>query len=679
MPALLLELFSEEIPARMQAGAAASLARLVAEALSPLEPGDVQTFHGPRRIALAAAVEAQVPPLKTTERGPRANAPPQAVEGFLRKHGATRDQLADESGHWVLTKSNPAIAAETLVAQVLPPLLRRFPWPKSMRWGSSGFVWVRPLRRILCLLDGQTVPFTLAEGSDDGHQLASGNETEGHRFHAPGPFRVGSLAGWQDGLLERRVIPEAAERRRVIAEGVDRLAEAEALTVVPDEALLDEVANLVEWPVPLLGRIDGAFMDLPPEVMQVSMRVNQRYFALRDAEGRPAPRFAFAANIEAADGGAAIVAGNERVLRARFSDARHFWDLDRRTKLIDRVPALEGVTFHAKLGTQAARTRRLELLARTIAPHVGADPDLAARAARLAKADLTTGMVGEFPELQGVMGAYYAAQDGEPPAVAAAIREQYLPRGYGGPAPTEPVAVAVALAEKIEQLAAMFAIGERPSGSGDPYALRRAALGVIRIIRDHGIRRKLAEFIPESLGPLAVPVLPLFDFINERLRVQLRTEGFRHDVLAAVFADDPYDYIVKKIALARALSDFIASSDGADLLSGARRAENIVEIENRKDGPHGGPIDAALLTHPAEEELAASMNEAEPAVLTLTRNEQFTDALLALAALRPKLDAFFDDVTVNVADPALRKNRLALLAQVGGIMKIIAQFSRIER
>ena len=497
MPELLLELFSEEIPARMQAGAAAALARLVGEALAPLDPSGMQTFHGPRRIALGATVAGAVEPRETVARGPKEGVEVRALAGFMKKHGVTEAGLTIENGYYVVRTAAPAVPAATLVAQAMPGLLRRFPWPKSMRWGTGSlFTWVRPLRRVICLLDGAVVPFALAEGPDDGHGLVAGNETEGHRFHAPGSFAVHGMAGWRAALLNRHVVPEAAERRRLVAEGVERLAAAEGLRVVPDDGLLDEVAGLVEWPVPLLGRIDDRFMDLPPEVMQVSMRVNQRYFALRTADGAAAPRFAFVANVDATDGGAAIVAGNERVLRARFSDARHFWDLDRRTRLADRAAALEGITFHAKLGTQAARVRRIDALARRIAPLVGADPALAGRAALLAKADLTTGMVGEFPELQGVMGGYYAAHDGEDEAVAQAVREHYAPRGPNDPVPTAAVAVAVALADKIDQMAAFFAVDEAPSGSGDPYALRRAALGVIRIIRENGVRLHLATCSP---------------------------------------------------------------------------------------------------------------------------------------------------------------------------------------
>ncbi len=681
MPELLLELFSEEIPARMQARAADDLARLVSDALGALKPQGVQTFHGPRRIALIATVQAALPASSTTERGPRASAPEAALAGFLRKHGAARDQVAQEGDYWVLTKASPAVEAASLVADALPPLLRRFPWPKSMRWGDgSAFTWVRPLRRILCLMDGRVVPFGLADGGDDGHGLHSSNETEGHRYHAPGAFMVSSFGEWHDGLRARRVIPAAGERRRLVQEGIAALAAAEGLQVVPDDGLLDEVAGLVEWPVPLLGRIDGAHMDLPAEVMQVSMRVNQRYFALRTMDGAAAPRFGFAANIEATDGGAAIVAGNERVLRARFSDARHFWDLDRRTKLADRVPALDGVTFHAKLGSQGARVARIVALARRIAPHVGADPDLAARAALLAKADLVTGMVGEFPELQGVMGGYYARHDREDARVADAVRDHYSPKSPSDPAPSEPVAVAVALADKLDQLASFFAAGEVPTGSGDPFALRRAALGVIRIVRENRLRLPLAAmFAGAGDGlPAAVPATALLAFIADRLRVQLRAEGARHDVLAAVFAVGGDDDLTRLLARTDAVAAFLATPDGRDLLAAGRRAANILRIEDKRDGPHAGPVDPALLSLAEERALAAALDAAEPLVQCSIDEERYADGMTALAALRPTLDAFFDEVTVNAPDPALRRNRLRLLARVPLAMGRAADFSQIE-
>ena len=679
MPELLLELFSEEIPARMQARAAEDLARLVTEALAALHPREMRTFYGPRRIALALQVDAATAAVTIEERGPRLAAPDAALAGFLRKHGADRADAKQEGEYWVLRRASAAEPAADRIGAALPGLVRRFPWPKSMRWGTSTLLWVRPLRRILCILDGAVVPFSMAEAGDDGHGLASGAETEGHRQHAPGAFAVRSIQDWQDGLRTRRVMADAADRRRVIADGIAALAAAEHLTVVPDDGLLDEVAGLVEWPVPLLGRIDPAFMDLPPEVMQVSMRVNQRYFALRTADGTPAPRFAFAANIEAPDGGAAIIAGNERVLRARFSDARHFWDLDRQTPLAERVPALEGVTFQAKLGTQRARVDRIVHLAGLIAPLVGADPTHATRAALLCKADLTTGMVGEFPELQGVMGGYYAHAEGL--AVAHAITMHYAPRSPTDPVPTEPVAITVALADKLDQLGAFFAVGEAPTGSGDPYGLRRAALGVIRIIRENGLRVPLRPLFTSMSVP--APTDTLLAFIADRLRIQLRAEGSRHDVLAAVFAAGTQaggadDDITRLLARTGAVTAFLATPDGTDLLAASKRTANIRRIEDKKDGPHTGPTDPALLTEPAERALAQALDIARPTIATHIAHEAFADAMTALAALRPALDAFFVAVTVNAPDPAVRQNRLRLLSRVGAAMALAADFTRIE-
>ena len=536
----------------------------------------------------------------TTERGPRASAPEQALAGFLRKHGASREQLRQEGDYWVLEKTAEATPAAALIAGAIPPLLRRFPWPKSMRWGgASDFVWVRPLRRIVCLLDGAVVPFDLRDGEDDGHGLASGDLTEGHRFHAPGAFAVASCGDWAAKLRERRVLVDAEERRRIIADGHRRAWPATAgqrRWTIP--GLLDEVAGLVEWPVPLLGRIDDAYMDLPAEVRQVSMRVNQRYFAFRNADGSAAPYFGFVANIEPADGGAASIAGNERVLRARFADARHFWDLDRKARLESRVPLLDHVTFHARLGSQGERVRRLERLAEEIAPLVGAGPALARDAARLAKADLVTGMVGEFPELQGVMGRYYALHDGEDRLVADAIRDHYAPKGPADAVPTADVSIAVALADKLDLLVGFFAIGERPTGAGDPYALRRAALGIIRIIRENGLRLRLLPLIElagqgfHHHGVHPVPPQEVLDFLAERLRVQLRAEGARHDVLAAVFAAGADDDIPRLLARTDAVAALLASDNGANLLTAYRRAANILRIEERKDGPHDGAPDA---------------------------------------------------------------------------------------
>ena len=681
MPEFFLELFSEEIPARMQARAADDLARLIGEALAPLAPAEIQSFSGPRRIALAASVARGVAESRGSERGPRRGAPEQALAGFLRKHGAAREQLREEGDFWVLDRVLPGIAASDLIARELPGLLRRFPWPKSMRWGgSSAFTWIRPLRRILCILDGETVPFNLRDGEDDGHGLASGDLTEGHRFLSPGAFPVASCAEWRGALRDRHVVVDVAERRRLIGDGVTRLAGERGLTVVDDPGLLDEVAGLVEWPVPLLGRIDAAYMDLPPEVMQVSMRVNQRYFALRDADGRAAPWFAFVANVAATDEGRTIIAGNERVLRARFADARHFWDSDRALRLDSRVAALEKVTFHAKLGSQGARVRRLERLAGAIAGQIGALPGQASRAAFLCKADLTTGMVGEFPELQGAMGRYYALHDGEEAAVADAIRDHYAPRGPDDSLPADPVGIAVALADKFDQLAAFFGIGEKPTGSGDPYALRRAALGIIRIVREHRLRLPVRQLIDSATCLLeAKPDREeLLAFLLDRLRVQLRAEGARHDVLAAVLGTGLDDDLVRLLARTDAVAALLGTETGESLLTAYRRAANILRIEEKKDGPHDGPLDPAQLRLPEEQNLSAVLHRIEPAIAAAIRDEDFTAAMSALATLRKPLDDFFDKITVNDPAPDLRSNRLRLLARVRSAMNQAADFSRID-
>jgi glycyl-tRNA synthetase beta chain len=719
MAELFIELFSEEIPARMQARGAEDLARLVTEALAPLSPTAARSFAGPRRIALAVEIAAGVPESRSSERGPRRTAPEQALAGFLRKHNAAREDLREEGDFWVLDRLVPGADAAALVMAALPGLLRKFPWPKSMRWGgTSGFTWVRPLRRITCLLDGAVVPFSLADGADDGHGLVASNVTGGHRFLSPGTIEVVSCADWQTKLHAAHVIVDAAERRRAIAEGLRDLAATSGLEVVDDPGLLDEVAGLVEWPIPMIGAIGAEYMDLPAEVMQVSMRVNQRYFAIRDATGRAAPFFAFAANVPGADGGAAIIAGNERVLSARFSDARHFWDLDRKTPLADRVAALDGITFHAKLGSQGERVRRIEKLAGEIAPLVGANPAFARRAALLAKADLTTGMVGEFPELQGIMGGYYATHDGEEPYVAAAVRDHYLPKGAGDGLPENPVGVAVALADKLDTLAAFFGVGEKPTGSGDPYALRRAALGVIRIIREARLRFPLGEvfdFVFEgvdanalwlknnnivkakavldgvagfSTGTAPITLDSGIDFVAaideistfllERLRVQLRTEGARHDVLNAVLGAGQDDDIVRILDRTEAVAAFLGTPEGADLLAAYRRAANILRAEEKKDGPHSAAIDPALLEAPEEQALAAALAEATPRVTEAIAAERFADAMQALAALRAPLDAFFTALHVNADRPELRLNRLRLLASIRSAMNLAADFARIE-
>jgi glycyl-tRNA synthetase beta chain len=686
MADLLLELFSEEIPARMQAQAAETLGRLLAEALAPLSPQDARTLYGPRRLAWLGTVTDEVQASTVSERGPKLGAPEQALAGFLRKHGASRDELRQEGGYWLLEKTVAGRPATDLITEAVPALLRRFPWPKSMRWGgTSAFTWVRPLRRILCVLDGAVVRFSLAGSEDEGHGLVSGDLTEGHRFLAPGEIRVTRSADYEASLRDSCVIADAGERRARVTSGIAERAESAGYTVVPDEGLLDEVAGLVEWPVALLGRIDDQFMDLPPEVRQVSMRVNQRYFALTDAAGKPAPAFVFAANIVAPDGGVAIIAGNERVLRARLSDARHFWDLDRAQTLARRIATLRNVTFHAKLGSQLDRVVRLQALAHDVAATSGADPIRAQRAAELAKADLTTGMVGEFPELQGVMGRYYALHDGEAPEVADAIRDHYAPKGQSDEVPRAPVSVAVALADKLDLLTGFFGIGEKPSGSGDPYALRRAALGIIRIIRENGLRGGLRCLIQAaSLGfpnaPGEGPALAdeVLAFIVERLRVQLRSEGRRHDVLAAAFAAANDDDLTRLLRRADAVEALLGTVEGADLLAAYRRATNILRIEERKGPLDLGPVDASLLDEPAEKTLNAMLDDADMRVTKALAEEDFAVAMTKLAAIRPAVDAFFESVTVNSELSALRSNRLRLLKRLRSLTDRAADFSRLE-
>jgi glycyl-tRNA synthetase beta chain len=686
MPELLLELFSEEIPARMQQRAAEDLGRLLTEALATLAPTAGRLLYGPRRIAWIGTVAAEVPAATTEERGPKLAAPEQAVAGFLRKHGATQDDLRQEGGYWLLTKRTAGRPAEALIAEAIPTLLRRFPWPKSMRWGgTSAFTWVRPLRRILCLLDGVVVPFDLVQGEDNGHGLASANETEGHRFLAPGGVAIAAGAEYESGLRARFVLADPAERQTRIAEGLAEVATAAGYGMVPDAGLLDEVTGLVEWPVPLLGRIDAEFMDLPPEVRQVSMRVNQRYFALTDAAGKPAAAFVFAANVAAPDDGAAIVAGNERVLRARLSDARHFWDLDRRDTLASRVPALDRVTFHAKLGNQGERARRLESLAKTIAPLIAADIVQAGRAGLLAKADLTSGMVGEFPELQGVMGRYYATHDGESAAVADAVRDHYGPRGPQDAVPTAKISVAVSLAEKIDILSGFFSIGERPSGSGDPYALRRAALGVIRVIRENHLNLGIRDLVHVALVPFGVTAGrqaqlrdEVLSFIVERLRVQLRSEGRRHDVLAAVFAIVADDDLTRLLKRADALEELLGAAEGPDLVAAYNRAANIVRIEDRKNPIPEGEVEEALFEQDEEKALFESLKETEAKVIRRLEVGDFFRAMAALSTLRAPVDAFFEAVIVNTDVPELRDNRLRLLKRLCGTMDRAADFSRLE-
>ena len=707
MPELLLELLSEEIPARLQARAADDLKRLVVSELDAagLAHDSAVAHVTPRRLALVVdGIPERQPDLREERRGPRVGAPDRAIEGFLKSCGVSREQCEErDTGKGVFlfaVLDRAGEAAEDVLPRVLATAIGRMSWPKSMRWGRGRGRWVRPLQQVMCVFGGEALRIeTPASFEDDGEPqfAAGGNETAGHRFLSPARFAVGGFAEYRSRLADAFVILERDRRKEIIAERIDELARAEGLVPRADAGLLDEVAGLVEWPVAHCGSIDEAFMDVPDEVLVTSMRSHQKYFPLLDADGALAPRFVVIANIETPDDGAAVVAGNERVLRARLSDARFFWDQDRRSPLESRLGRLADSVFHEKLGTMAAKAARIERLARVIAGSVpGCDPDAAARAARLAKADLATEMVFEFPELQGVMGRYYALHDGESAAVADAIRDHYSPAGPGDGCPSAPVSVALALADRLDTLAGFFAIGETPTGSRDPYALRRAALGIIRLILENRLHlpfRALCRAVveqaraqdPAAADPCAAVlreaewIEELFGFVADRLKVHLRDRGMRHDHVAAAFAAGDDDDLLAIVARTRALAEFLASDDGSNLLAAHRRAGNIVSIEERKDGEsHGGEVDGAKLRQPGELALARELGAAEEAAAAAIAEGSYVDAMRAMAGLRAPVDRFFDEVTVNADDPDLRANRLRLLSRFRATVDRIGDFSLIE-
>jgi glycyl-tRNA synthetase beta chain len=694
MPQLLLELFSEEIPARMQAGAARDLERMATERLKAAGLGfdALTTFAGPRRLTLVVdGLPAATPDREEEVKGPKASAPEQALEGFLRKTGLTRDQLVERDGVLFAVISQKGRATADLIPAMVDEIVRGFPWPKSMRWGTGTLRWVRPLKRIVCLFDGVVVPFDV-----DG--IASGDVTEGHRFLGSGqPFAVRDFADYRRKLEREHVLLDVADRKLRILEGAKAACAARGLTLVDDDGLLDEVAGLAEWPTPILGDMDPAFLDLPPEVVRLSMKVHQKYFAVRDpARDGLAPHFVVVANVEATDGGKALAAGNSRVLSARLNDARFFWDEDRKTGFDAWLKKLEGVTFHAKLGTMAGRVDRIAALAREIAGVMKAegidiDPQQAFGAAKLAKADLASGMVGEFPELQGIMGGYYArAEHGD--AVADAIRDHYRPQGPSDAVPTAPLTVAVALADKLDTLVGFFAIDEKPTGSKDPFALRRAALGVIRLVLETGVRLPLTQLIiiwveqnsgkavlsdPEVASQAVNAKIDLPAFFADRLKVLLRDQGKRHDLVDAVFAlgDDDLVRIVRRV---EALDAFLATDDGANLLAGHRRASNILKAEAKKGEVPVGMVQTGLPNQPPEETaLAFAAAAAQTAVDQALEAEDFAAAMRALSALRAPVDAFFEAVLVNSDVPAERDNRLRLLGQIRTVMGRVADFDRI--
>ena len=682
MAELLLELLSEEIPARMQARASDDLKRLVCDGLKGAGIGfeKAQVFATPRRLALVVdGIPARRDDVSEEKRGPRVGAPDQAVQGFLKSAGLAsldqaekRDTGKGEFWFAVVTKKGGP-TAEALPA-VIDAAMKALPWPKSMKWGSGTMQWVRPLQGIVALFDGKVLKGAVEPGGGMA-PVAFGDTTRGHRFLSKGEIKVSSFADYAAKLRAAHVILDPAERKKIILEGARKLCGDAQVFLNEDDELLDEVTGLVEWPVPLLGTIDAQFMDVPAEVLIVSMKTHQRYFATTKAGGALANRFVVVANNVARDGGKTIVDGNERVLRARLADAKFFWDQDRKQTLEGRLPTLKQVVFHAKLGTQAERVERIVKLAAALAKVVpGADAGQVEQAARLCKADLVSGMVGEFPELQGVMGRYYALGEKLPAVVADAIGDHYAPAGPNDRCPSAPVSAVVALADKLDALTSFWSIGEKPTVSRDPFALRRAALGVIRIIVENKLRLPLKPLLEAD---------DLLAFFAERLKVQMREKGVRHDVVDAVLALGGEDDLVRLLARVEALQAFLGSEAGKNLLTGYGRAANIVRAEEKKDkalaAKIAGAADAALLEQAEEKTVASALAEIERVVKPALAAEDFAGAMKSFADLRGPIDTFFDKVTVNVTDrPDLRLNRLKLLNQIRATMDSVADFSKIE-
>ena len=690
MPDLLLEVLSEEIPASMQWDVTRQFERNFCSRLTEaqLDFENSESFATPRRLAVLVRGLPPVQPDITMERkGPRVGAPEKAIQGFLKSTGLTMEDCEQRETPkglvWFAVKQEPGRPTGELLAELLPKALAAVSWPKSMRWEESGTRWVRPIRSILCLLDNEVVPFRF--GSVD-----SGRITLGHRFLSDGPLTIDDTGSYAAVLESAHVILSRAQRALDIASKAKALAEEAGLTFEWDVALEAENAGLVEWPVVLMGTIDGRFMDLPAEVLRSAMRTHQRYFTLFDDSGRPAPRFVMVANMETTDGCEAITTGNERVLRARLADARFFWDQDRRVPLADRVPQLQGVVFHARLGSMKDKAQRIAALARALCSRVpGADPNQATRAGILCKADLVTEMVGEFPDLQGVMGHYYAKATGEPLSVCDAIAEHYAPRGPDEPCPKAPESVAVALADKLDTLAGFFAIDERPTGSKDPFALRRAALGVIRLVVENQLRLPLQPVLNDALAGYGT-LLPeasniafkwpeILAFIADRLKAYILDHGFHHDRVNAVFGVGDEDDLVRLIRRVEALDFFLRSDDGANLLTAYRRAANILRIEEKRDGErYVRPEDPSLFTQVEELNLYKRLNMTLVHADNAMRQGEFEEAMALMASLRVPVDAFFDRVTVNCEEPNLRRNRLKMLSRIPATLDVVADFSKIE-
>lgn len=740
MSELLLELLSEEIPARMQLRASDDLKRLIVDGLKArgLEVGEARAYATPRRLTLVVeSVPAKSPAISEEKKGPRVGAPEQAVQGFLKSAGLASISDAtivkdEKKGDFYVAKiEKPGRAAAEIIAETVVDVAAKFPWPKSMRWGSSSFQWVRPLQSVLCLLDGKVVPFEIAG-------LESGNETYGHRFLGPGPFKVKNFADYEAKVAAHHVMLDPAKRAAAISEQAHAIAKEAKLELIEDDALLAENAGLTEWPVVLMGSFDRAFLEVPPEVLTTSMKTHQKCFSLREPRSKKlANKFLLVANLVAKDGGAEIISGNEKVIRARLSDARFFWQQDLKHPMSEMVDKLSGITFHEKLGSQKDRVERIKELAAELAGACDAPPEDARRAAELAKADLVSDMVGEFPELQGLMGRYYAEHVGTKPEIARAIELHYKPKGPTDTVPREEqgdaVAVAVALADKLDTLVGFWAIGEKPTGSGDPYQLRRAALGIIRIVLENDLRisigdriigplmravsdswpdakarslediiekigakpdlrledllKKKAELDTHSInadimkivGRTADAANDLLSFFADRLKVFLRDQGKRHDLIDAVFALGGQDDLALIVRRVEALDAFLKTDDGTNLLAGVKRAANILAIEEKKDKKsYAGPYDLKLISEKEETALAAAIEATKQDTVAAINVENFAGAMRALSELRAPVDEFFNKILVNADDPRIRENRLRLLSEIRAATQTVADFSKIS-
>ncbi|HEV2596653.1 MAG TPA: glycine--tRNA ligase subunit beta [Sphingomicrobium sp.] len=708
MADFLFELLSEEIPARMQAKARNDLARMFAECMAEtgLRTGAIDTFSTPRRLVLIARNVAHSTDATREEiKGPRTSAPPQALEGFLRKTGLAKSDLEERDGVYFAVIERAGRPATEILSETIGRIVANFPWPKSMRWGAGSLRWVRPLHGILAILGDAIVPVEI-----DG--IASGAATVGHRFHHPGPITIGGAADYLEKLRACHVVVDQEERERLVRDGASAVAAAAGLTLLPDEGLVTEIAGLTEWPVPLVGSFDPEFLDVPREVIVLTMRTNQKYFACTNDEGLLAPAFVCVANVASGDGGKAVAHGNARVLAARLSDARFFWEQDLKIPLEVQAKKLGAIVFHEKLGTLAAKVDRVAKLACWLVDHgvVNADKDEVERAARLMKADLVTGMVGEFPELQGVIGGYIAQAQHENPAVAEAIGNHYKPAGPGDEVPQAPVSVAVALADKLDSLVGFFQFGEKPTGSKDPFALRRAALGILRLIIDNELRVSMRDLIMAAAHPGGADAgRDIAGFLIERLKVQQREAGIRHDMIDAVVALETEGDNVRMVRRVEALQKFIDTHDGADLLTAYKRAANILKKENwtgpqvmssrsEQGIPQTGEEDPLVLVEepglkeaiaemasghnaadlPQERALVVALDAAEPKASAAVEAEDFTGAMGALALLRAPIDEFFDHVTVNDPDAAKRERRLNLLMRFRDAVNRVADFDRIE-